>query len=62
MNRHQKINRVSPKVKYQKPVVEIVQFTGKDILTASKGSDEDQGEWDSQSTTNTYYGYNLEEM
>ena len=62
MNRYKSISKVPPKVKYQKPVIEVVQFTGQDVLTVSKGTDEDQGEWDSQSTTKTYYGYNLEEM
>ena len=61
MNRYQSISKVPPKINYQKPVVELVQFTGQDILTVSKGKDEDQGEWDSQSTVQTYYGYNLEE-
>ena len=48
MKKNKSHQRIIPKLMYEEPQFDIIQFSCVDIITTSGNSDDNQGEWDPQ--------------
>lgn len=56
MKQMKKAKAVGLKSVYQKPKIEMIRFSGADIITASRPGDANQGEWDLQENRSSRNG------